>query len=255
MNAPATPTVVDHRAMKLGKKAPRHDHRTLRMAKYLTSKLPVMPWLNKCAADFGMMGNSDLGDCTIAALGHAIQVWTANASKKEVTLADSIIISAYEAFCGYKPGDPNNTDQGGVEIDVLNDFRRDGIAGHALDSYVALEPHNDHHLQTSIGLFGVAYVGIALPLTAQDQEVWSVVPNTEDAAPGSWGGHAVILAAYSPTDYTCITWGKPKRMTRAFAHKYIDEAYALLSKDWANLAVKGPSGFDYAALRADLALL
>ena len=73
-----------------------------------------------------------------------------------------------------------------------------------------------------------------------------------NGAPGSWGGHAVIIGAYDNNTLTCITWGAPKKMTWSFWDAYCDEAYALLSPDWATGQKAAPSGFDLAALQADL---
>lgn len=252
---------VDRRL--LGKKAPKHDPRTLRMASYLNPrKLAALPvaksWTAKCRPvspeyPFGMMRNDELGDCTCAAIGHQVQVWTANRGT-QITIPDHFIVKAYSEFTGYNPNDPA-TDQGGVELDVLNRWRQDGVNGHRIDGYVALEPHNDMHLRTSIFEFGGAYVGVSLPVTAQTQKVWSYVPNTADNQPGTWGGHAIVLVAYDAHYYWFISWGKLMRMTTAFAHRYIDEAYCPLSIDWYGEKRRAPSGFDLPALQADLAAL
>lgn len=244
--------------MRLGKKAPKHDKRTFLMASYLVpSTLPPIPkacsWSNKAMPDFGMMLNDRLGDCTCAAMAHQVQVWTANTGT-ETTLSDQDVLAAYEGACGYNPSDPGS-DQGGVELDVLNYWRKTGIGGKTIDAFVALEPQNHLHVKASINLFGGVYTGIALPVTAQNQTVWSVVPHAgHDAVPGTWGGHAVVCVAYDPHFVWCVTWGKLMRMTWGFLSKYMDEAYAVLSKDWfAN--GRAPSGFDYAALQVDLAAL
>lgn len=75
--------MVDHSTMRLGKRHRRHDARTLKMARYLASGLPAAPPAvdyTRGVTDFGMMLNDRLGCCTIAAVGHAIQVWRLNAS-------------------------------------------------------------------------------------------------------------------------------------------------------------------------------
>jgi hypothetical protein len=96
---------------------------------------------------------------------------------------------------------------------------------------------------------------LSLPITAQKQAVWDVVPNGGDnAKPGSWGGHAVFVPKYDANGFTCITWGELKTMTSAFWSAYVDEAHALLSHDW--MASKGaPSGFNLAELKTDLGLI
>jgi hypothetical protein len=249
--------------MKLGKQAPKHDLRTLRLANYLdASRLPPLPlevrWFDKCDQNFGMMGNSEIGDCTCAAIAHAIQVMTANESK-EVSLTTDNVIRMYERFTGYDPSKPE-TDQGGIELDILKRWQSEGTDGngaHKIDAFVALEPRNDHHLQGSVAWFGFAYIGLALPLTAQNQKVWSVVPNTPDGVPGSWGGHAVVVVGYDEHFYYVISWGEVIKMTKAFAHKYVDEASACLSPDWYgdDPTKAAPSGFNLAQLQADLAAL
>lgn len=242
----------------LGKKAPKHDARTFRMAHYLDpDKLAKIPaaksWTGKCSPEFGMMANDRLGDCTIAAIGHHVQVWTANQGK-EVTLPDDTIVSTYSSFTGYDPANPDS-DQGGVMLDILNRWRQDGVGGYKIDAYVALEPHNTVHITASIAWFGGAYVGVSLPITAQNQKVWSVVPNTTDNEKGSWGGHAIACVAYDAHYVWFVSWGKLMRMTWQFAHAYIDEAYAKLAPAWYGAKLKAPSGFDLAQLKADLAAL
>ena len=162
---------------KLGKKPAHHDPRTLQMANYL--ELPQIPaardWTTKAAASWGMMLNDKLGDCTCAAVGHIIQAWSSNAAAKEITLPDQAILKTYEAVSGYNPSDPSS-DRGAVELDVLRYWRKTGVGGYKIDAFVALEPKNHLHVQASVDLFGGSYIGLALPVSAQSQQVWSVPP-------------------------------------------------------------------------------
>jgi hypothetical protein len=246
---------IDHSVNKLGKKPARHDPRTLQMANYLG--LPAVPaardWTAKASPAWGMMLNDQLGDCTCAALGHLIQAWTANEGPKETTLPDAAILKAYETVGHYQPGQPE-TDQGAVEMDVLHYARKTGIGGFKIEAFVALEPRNHSHIEAAVDLFGGAYIGLSLPTSAQQQHVWSVPPGgaTGHGAPGSWGGHAVVVEAYNTHGLTCITWGAKKRMTWSFWDVYCDEAYAILSQLWAPQKNVAPSGFDFATLAADL---
>jgi hypothetical protein len=259
---------VDHSAMKLGKRTPRVDPKTLRLGDYIIpgAPLPTPPasidWDRVVpAGDWPMLGNDAAGDCTCAAAGHLIHAWTANSRAIPVVLDATKVLGEYSAITGYNPSDPS-TDQGAVELDVLNHWRSHGFAGEQLAAYVAVSPRNHGHVRLALDLFGGVYVGLALPESAQRMNVWSVPaagthPGTPwgDGTPGSWGGHAVAVLAYDRLGLTCVTWGSLKRMTWSFWDTYCDEAYALLAPDWINAVGRAPSGFDVAALRADLARL
>lgn len=249
--------ITDHSAMKLGKGAPRHDPRTLMLANYLdTDKLPATPVKymyakNIAATGWGMMNNDKVGDCTCAAAGHLVMEWTDD-NGAMYTPPDADIIAAYAAITGYNPQTGQN-DNGATETDVLNYWRNTGISGHKIFAYAALEPQNRNHIMLSIFLFGGCYIGMELPVSAQKQVVWSVPPGGAQGqgAPGSWGGHAVCVIGYDSHGLTVITWGAVKRMTWSFWAAYCDEAYAIISTDFANQKTS-PSGFDLAALQQDL---
>ena len=245
--------MADHSKMKLGRKAIKTDTRTLAFANYLSPALPPPPpaadWTKGITA-WGMMLNDTLGDCTIAGIGHAIQVWTANTGSG-LTLPDSTIESYYEKWDGYVPGNPA-TDRGGIELDVLNDWQKQGFDGNSLLAFADPKCSNLDQIRQSIALFGGVYIGLALPITAQSQDVWDVVPKGgAKAKPGSWGGHCVFVPKYDQNGFTCITWGQLKTMTLAFWKKYCDEAHTLLAQAW--ITARGaPSGFDQAQLQVDL---
>jgi len=247
---------VNHSHMRLGRRAIKTDSRTLQLAKYISKTLPDPPpakdW-TKGITDWGMMLNDIHGCCTIAAAAHAVQVWSANMSQ-EITVPDSLVLSYYEKWDGFTPGNPK-TDEGGVELDVLNQWQKTSFNNHKLIAYADINYLSLSQIRQAINLFGGIYIGISLPESAQKQDVWDVVPDTDPTGkPGSWGGHAVFVPKYDATTFTCITWGAPKTMTVAFWEKYVDEAHALLSRDW--IATKGsPSGFGLAELKTDLSLI
>ena len=245
--------MADHSNMKLGRKAIKTDSRTLALADYMTSALPAPPpsadW-TKGITSWGMMLNDKLGDCTIAGAAHAVQVWSANVGEM-VTIDDDTVQNYYQQWDGYDPSNPH-TDNGGVELDVLNDWQKQSFSGHTLAAFADPKPTNLDQVRQSIHLFGGVYIGLALPITAQTQDVWDVVRlGGAKAKPQSWGGHCVFVPKYDEKSFTCITWGELKTMTVAFWTKYCDEAHTLFGLNW--MSDKGsPAGFDQAQLMTDL---
>lgn len=250
-------------AVKLGKLSPRHDPRTLQFAQYLPSSLPKpadsCDW-SPAVKNWPMMANDRLGDCTCAAAGHLIQDWSFNRSQKDpkpfppFTPTDAQIVAAYSQITGYNSATGEN-DNGAVELDVLKFWKKHGIAGQKISAYVALEPGNLDHVKYSIILLGGCYIGVSLPLSAQNQpDVWSVVGG-HSAAPGSWGGHAVCPVGYDLQFVYFISWGKLMKMTWQFWLKYVDEAYAILSPEWIESNKVAPSGFRLDQIQADLKLI
>jgi len=238
----------------LGKLPPRRDRRTLKLGRYTKKLAPAPRECDRTAkvTNLGMMFNDTVGDCTCAAVGHVIQVWTANQGAQYV-VPDTSILELYEDVSGYNPQDPSS-DQGAVEIDVLNYWRKHPLVGHSLLAYASIKPQATEEIRQAVYYFGAAYVGVALPLTAQNQSgTWTVTSLKGDGAPGSWGGHAVPIVAYDQHTVTFITWGSYQKASWNWLWAYLDECYALLGLDWLGTSGKTPDGFDLATLRMDLA--
>ena len=204
---------------------------------------------------FPMYRNNAIGDCALAAPGHMIQAWGAAGKKECVGPSEEEIVAAYSAVTGYDEKDPT-TDQRADELDVLRYWQKTGIGGHKIGAYVAVEPTSTALVKDGVFLFGGLYIGLALPVSAQRQDVWEVPPGGATGAgrPGSWGGHAVNIVDFSPRDLTVVTWGAKKRMSWGFLKRYCEEAYAIISEDFFADG-KAPNGFDLATLQADLLAL
>ena len=197
-----------------------------------------------------MLGNDRCGDCTFAGAAHLSQCWVDNADGGAAGFLpdDRAVVAEYFAFTGGR-------DTGCIELDVLKKWRSDGIVGHKIGAFAALEATSHEPLRQAVYLFGGAYLGVALPLSAENQTIWDVPPRGPigRGSPGSWGGHCVAAVAYNATGPIVVTWGQLVQMTWAFYDAYVDEAYAILAQDFFNDANIAPNGFDLAALAADLA--
>lgn len=238
---------------KLGKLPVKHDDRTLLADKYFSAVSPPpasVNWQSNEALTFNLFRNGDLGDCTCATTGHCIQRWTFDETSAETTVSDDDIVIAYSAVSGYDPTTGAN-DNGANELDVLNYWKKTGIAGHKIAAFVKLDHTNLNQVKQALNLFGAVYLGIEFPESAMDQfnngQPWDVVEGATIE-----GGHAISVGAYDGSTFEIVTWGKRQKMTEAFWNKYVDEAYAVLGDDWFN-GGKDPQGLDLTTLQQDLA--
>lgn len=250
--------VATYKGMRLGKLPKKIDPRVPPLAKYLSTSLPPAPpvcdW-TRGVENFGMLANDRLGDCTCAAIGHLFQILGLNASTEPV-ITDDEVIELYERACNYNPQDPNS-DAGGIEVDVLNYVLKNGFAGHKIDGFTTIDPGNRTNIKDAIWLLGLVYIGLELPTSCESQDFWEIPSQgtTGDGAPGSLGGHAVIVVAYNAKGLCCVTWGGLKWMSWEFFGAYCSEAYSVLSKEWIRASGQAPSGFDYETLARDMAAL
>jgi hypothetical protein len=253
--------MINFKSVKLGKKRAVFDPRTFKLSKYLR-KLPIAPaaanWLK--LPSWPMYGNDTLGDCVEAAAGHIIDLCESYTAPTNPEPTTAQIIKAYSGCAGYVPGE-SWTDNGTDMLSFLKYWRNIGVGGHKILAYMSLTPGDLAELKLAIWLFGSAFIGVQLPVSAQGASEWSVPNGFGGAgAPGSWGGHCIPVGAYSGTQparfrNTVVTWGQTLTMSDYFYRVYNDEAYAVLSQDWMNAHGVAPNMFDLSTLEADLASL
>jgi hypothetical protein len=209
------------------------------------------------APAWGLYRNDALGDCTCAAIAHALAAEAANTGRPPPPIRDADVVELYERVSDYDPARPE-TDQGAQMIDVLRAMRSTGMAGARIGAYAAVDWLSRTQVEAAINLFGAVYLGIDLPLAWQDATTWDIAPvhgAGPDYARGSWGGHAVSVLAYDRVGLTCVTWGALKFMTWEALRAYGSEAWAMIGPLWLRDDGLTPSGFDAQLLAQDLAAI
>lgn len=242
--------------LKLGKNPARHDPRTLAYARYRTgsqSPPPDAHWGH--GLPFAMLGNDQYGDCVEAAYAHMVQIWGDRAGHPFVP-AEAETLGAYSAITGFSPDDPNS-DQGTDMLTAVKYWKSAGMGGQEITAYAAVNPLGRAQVEEAVAFFGGCYIGIQLPLSAQNQVaavdgLWTVETGP-DAQAGSWGGHCVPICGYNRDVLWCVTWGAIQGMTWDFLTTYCDEAYVLLAQEWMEASGVSPSGLAWGQLMADLA--
>lgn len=207
--------------------------------------------------------NDELGDCVIAAIMHALGVWTGNAGSI-VTASDAQVLAGYEAIGGYVLGQPN-TDNGCNIQTMFNYYMANPLPdGSKLLGYVGVDPTNPTQVMRSIDLFENLILGLALPdgwitpFPSKNGFVWDVAGDPDSnnghciaAFAGSLPGFEVV--GYTKDGIIIATWGMLGIITWAALAKYAvtnagGECYSVLDEDILSKKGTAPNGYNWLAL-------
>ena len=236
-------TMTQH--YRLGALAPQRPYGLCTMAVYANGRLPAPPASVAAPAvsQWRMMDNDRLGCCTVSGVGHANMAGNAEVSESDAIPSDAEIESTYFGLTG-------GADAGCVEADVLKHWHRHGLFGHKIAAYAPVETHDLVGLQQAIAFYGAAYLGVALPESAQQQfadgSVWTVDPTSPIE-----GGHCILAVGYDAHSVLCVTWGSLVRVSYPWLATYLTEIWAIIGNEFVE-AGHGPS-LDLKTLQADLA--
>jgi hypothetical protein len=244
--------------MLLGRVESIDDPRTLHLRNYvnLMAVSPAEEMLESTPA-WPMLANDRFNCCTSAAAGHMVHHWTA-ANQRGVFLTDDDIIRAHAELTGDRLMECVSM------LEALKYWRKQGIGGHQIHSFVSAGKAKSADLRSMIHLFGSAYIGLDLPpfATSGDPKGWPDIPwqipasvSPEAAVPNPNMGHCVAAVGYDPQSIFVVTWARLKTMSWDFFERYAEEAYAVLSTDWVAENAKSPTGLDILTLEADLAVV
>ena len=245
--------------MKYGRLAPRHTLRTMRGALALAkayAPLGAPPSISAdyvsavdkaTGGDWGMDGNSRVGDCSIADSSHQIMLHTANAG--------SIVIpttAECEALYFRLTGGP---DTGLDETTVCEAMQTIGLAGQKSSGSGMLDPARLDHIRWTAQIFGACRLGIIIDQRFQD-EFTRGQPWTRAADPNSRtrGGHDVPVVKYDTEYAWVVTWGQLHAVAWSLMAdpQFLEEAHCEAWPDFCRAGGTAPSGFDLAGLLAEL---
>lgn len=205
------------------------------------SKFPAGQW--------GMLGNSTVGDCVAAGAFHAEDVIQYNGQSVTPSFTDAQALAMYSAISGYNPKNPNS-DVGATLQSGLDYWRKTGVGGYKIEAYAEFDYRNTDLLKQVIADFGTAYLALEVPSSAMDQfdagQPWSVVRRSQIE-----GGHCVPAVGYDANYLYVITWAAVQKVEWAFYAKYFEESWAPVDADWMTSSGKTPGqSLDYAAANA-----
>ena len=243
-------------SQRLGVIGPKYDPRTLKLMTVFR-ELPPIPAAFDVDSQYPkipmpMFANDSLGDCVIAGRAHMTLRFESFEQKKVISISDKNVTDEYFSETG-------GVDSGLYLLDSLKCWRDNGwrIGGtsqiikthgcwrkkpvpptppvnsnlYNIYAFGAIDPKKHEDVKATAYLLNGVYIGLALPITAQNQVIWAVEgdPQKDDnSKPYSWGGHCVYIVAYDAEGLTCVTWGSKKRMTWQFFDTYCFDAFGIL---------------------------
>jgi hypothetical protein len=231
--------------MMLGRLPSAIDRRTLELKDFTTEIEPPTPdarlWQIPIS-DWGIMGNDRYGNCVIATAAHALLTWRANELKDTRRIADSAVVDLSRtmgALNGYNI------------LDRLKYWRNVGMWANKIWAFAAVQPTDFDHVREAINTFGLLDIGINLPNAWRNADIWNTGSGRQ-YQPGTWGGHSVPIVGYDGDFLHAVSWGEIYKLTWPALEQYVDEAYAIIDRDWLAADAVAPSGYDLEAMHAAL---
>lgn len=210
----------------------------------------VVNWFSNVTLPMAL--NGSIGDCAIADVSHAVEVWTKFGQGTETLIADADVLTMYERVSGYVPGNPA-TDRGCVIQDVLNDWRKIGIGSppHTILAFLQVDYNNFTELKACCWLFGGVTLGVNFPQSAMDQyrngQPWEWNPGANNTI---IGGHDVrLLGVDADGTGHVATWGTVQKVTPGWLAHFCEEAWAQADGEWIKNNAS-PAGLSVVALNS-----
>ena len=213
---------------KLGKLDPRRPKGLHQLAFYQHNPLPKAPEMVDVPnfENWGMLGNDKYGDCTFAGIVHARM---ANAAFLGITETFPTDTEVENAYLSYTKGQ----DVGAVEADLLQYWKNNELFGAKLSAFAPTDHADQDELRSVIASYGLAYIGVQLPVTFQqqfiDNQPWALTGTPADNQ--IEGGHCIVLVGYNKDYAQCITWGKVQQVTWEWLTSYMQESWALITPE------------------------
>lgn len=249
-------------SLKRGRLPAVHNRRTMRSALAMARALDPLGAPPAVSTDYvaavtaqapngwSMYLNDQLGDCVCADSAHELMLHTANAGTIVIP-TDQDVLQLYEAVGGYVPSDPS-TDQGCDETAMCQYLMTTGLCGQTSAATGMLDATNLDHIRWAVQLFGACRLGIVVG-DEMVQQFSSGQPWTVPAVQNP-GGHGVPVVKFD-ADYAYVVTGgglQPVAWALMAQSAFLEEAHGEVWPDFVAASGMAPSGFNLAALLADL---
>ena len=212
---------------------PRHpEHAWINMRALPAHVYPAPPPMrrNGTGRQFSYLGNDRWGCCTVASLGHYIQLCCQMMGEK-CSLTENDVLDVYR-FSGWDGTDA--TDNGWMIVEALTAVKHAGLGRYKADNgivdFARLDLSDSFVIPGVVNLLGGVIQGLALPKRINSQgNTWDLpAVLTADDDYGSDGGHADLVTGYDAVVEFTQPWVTETVTTGPWNKKYRDEAWAVL---------------------------
>jgi hypothetical protein len=223
-------SIHEHPSKKLGRQPHDPNAHVLKLADFLTGKLPDVPKTSAYGrgVPFGLYTNDKFGICGPTSCANHRRMVTQYLTGKMVAPSQAAVNKLYRDSGNphfdpsLAPDDPRQDDKGVNMVTMLKAL----VAGGEFDGvpclgWAAVNVSNREEWEAASTLFGGQLLGVTLQKAQKTQKVWDYVPGS-----GEWGGHAVMMPDVNPDEVA--TWGELVGVTPAFVQHQLDEAYVVL---------------------------
>jgi hypothetical protein len=245
--------------LKRGMSSFKIDQMPLKFSSYINrAELPPVPdvfghvHVSNPAGGWGMLGNDQYGDCTVAGIAHGQMIWNWTSTNKIPPFTTGEIVSQYMQLTG-------GVDSGLDPVEVAAWWKKSGLTDahgqvHKIRSYTAIETPTE--LAEAAYLFGFAGLALWLPANAEEQfenhQPWA---DTSGPPEQNEGHYVPLVGRNSAGNFMVVTWGSLHAATPAWVAKYMAGGVAYSSKEYMLGTGLSPEGFNFDQLDADMAAL
>jgi hypothetical protein len=225
---------------------------------YIVSDLPSTdkPFRYGANLQYNMALNDQIGDCTIAGIIHAAQIWAEIAGVKYTYPGDAVTKSVYFDLTG-------GSDTGLQLTQVIEYCSKPNPLGFQLIGAATVDITDYQLMRQALYNFGCLYWAFEVPASAEADfaahKPWTL-QNPPDQ--NILGGHCTVAngtqreTVISPVPkgnlYDHVTWAAQTEMTQGFYEYYGSQAYVLVPKWYADCGHDALQKLDSAKMLSDL---
>ena len=229
------------------------------LAGYVIGSLPstTKPFRYGANLQYPMADNDSIGDCTIAGIVHAAQIWAEIAGVSYTYPGDAVVSDFYFSLTG-------GPDSGLMLSQVISACSQENPLGFQIVGAATIDINDYALMRQAMYNFGCLYWSFLVPQSAEtdfsEDKPWTLLSPPDQ---NILGGHCTVANGTQrefgglPKDpkgnlYDQVTWAEQTEMTQGFYQYYGQQTYLLVPKWYVDAGHDALQHLDQSAMQADL---